>query len=187
VAEAFRSGDVPIDINEQCFTLPDAAFLARVPDMSIRNWQSRKILNMGRKEWPSGRWYFSILDMLRIDVMFDLCVRRGMDFGPTKAGVIAAVVVNAATDNLSQPRKSYRPNLNVVIAWEADGEMFATTADIKHAGHYYPPVSDKDGEEYSPLCRTVICIPAAKMLSDLVIRTEALQHHNQRAEGPTHV
>ena len=181
------SGDVPVDISERQFTLPDTGFLARVPDGSIRNWQARKIVTIGHKHWPSGRWYFSLKDALRLAVMHDLCVRRGLDFGPTKAAIIAEMVVKAASDHLAEPSEGYRQNLNVVVAWEEDGEMFGTTADIRHPGNYYPPVSDRDGDEYCPLSRTIVCIPAAKMLSDLIIRTEFLQHRNRKAEAPTHV
>jgi hypothetical protein len=44
--------DIPIDFADQRYTLRDAAFLARVPDMSVRNWQSRKLFTAGRTVTP---------------------------------------------------------------------------------------------------------------------------------------
>jgi hypothetical protein len=186
MTEEPNPGDVPINVWERRFSLPDAAFLARVPEVSIRNWQSRKIIAMGEKHLPSGRWYFSLEDTLRFAVMHDLCVRPGLDFGPKRAAVIAEVVVNAAIENTSQPRQGFRQNLNIVIAWGEDGDMFTTAADIRNPGNFYPPVSPRDGDEYSPFRRSIITIPAAAMLIDLFLRTEHLQKRNRRAEAPTH-
>jgi hypothetical protein len=186
MSETLSSGDVPVDINERRFTLPDTAFLARVPDKSLRNWMARSIITIGDKHWPSGRWYFSVIDALRLKTMHSLCVRPGLDFGPTKAAIIAELVVNAARDNLAAPSDGYRHDLNVVIAWELDGEMFGTTANIREAGRYHPqPPATDDG--YEPLRNTVVCIPAAAMLRDLIIRIELLAQRNRKAEAPTHV
>lgn len=172
-----------IDFNERRYTLPDTAFLARVPDVSLRNWMARHIFTAGEKHASSGRWYFSLTDALRLAVMHDLCVRPGLDFGPTKAAAIAELVVTAAMDNLAQPSDGVRQNLNVLVAWDAAGEMLVTAADIKHAGNYYPPVNNDD---YAPLRRTIVCIPAAAMLRDLGTRTEQLAHRNS-SEAAAHV
>lgn len=181
------TGDVPVDVEARVFTLRDASFLTRVPWRSIRNWKARDIArDLGHKDDLTGKWYFSIMDALRLSVMHDLCVRPGLDFGPARAATMADLVARSARENLAQPRDGYRPNLNICVCWKEDGSMFAVAADIKKAGHYYPPVSERDGADYSPLRRAIIAIPASAMMSDLIIRTEFLQARNKRAERPTH-
>jgi len=184
VTTALAAGDVRIDFTDERYTLVDTAFLARVPDMSVRNWQARGMFTVGHKHPASGRWFFSLCDALRLAVMHDLCVRPGLDFGPRKASVIADFVIDAAMKNLAEPDDGYRRNLNVLVAWDEAGEMLVTTADIKHPGSYYPPVNN---DEYAPLRRSIIAIPASAMLIDLGLRTEQLTHRNARAEAPNHV
>jgi hypothetical protein len=121
--------------------------------------------------------------VLQLAVMSDLC-REGLDLGPRKASRIAEFVVAEAKKNLAQPNKGFRRNLNVLVAWDENGGMLLTAADIKHPGNYYPPIGNDD---YSPLRRPIISIPATSMALDLGIRTEALAAHNARAEAPTHV
>jgi hypothetical protein len=182
------TGNVPVDIAERCFTLQDGVFLSRVAEQTIRNWRFRGILTtIGDKDARNGRWHFSLIDLLHLAVMYDLCMSRGLDFGPARADTIAAMVVRAARENLAQPRERYRKNLNVICGWEEDGELFAAVTEIRRAGEYSPPVDERDGDEFSPLRRVILCIPAAAMLSDLIIRTEYLQQRNKRAEAPTHV
>ena len=178
------SGDVPVNIEAHCFTLPDAVYLTGVPELSLRNWLARKTVGLGNKDRLTGRWLFSVLDALKFRVMYALSVRKGMDVGPRNSAIIADMAANAARENLRKKRDGYRPNINVIVAWDENGEMFCTTADIKHPGNYYPPLPG--GDEH-PLREPIICIPCAVMLHDLIIATEALQERNRTSEGPVHV
>lgn len=181
------SGNEPVNFTARDFSLQDASFLARVPEGSLRNWIHRSVMKVGQKHRLTGRYYFNVKDILRLTVMHDLCVRRGMSFNPSDAVRIADAAVTAALENAAQPRDGFRKNLNVIIGWHEDGEMFVTTADIKHPGNYYPPVPQSEADEiYSPLRRTIVAVPCAVMLRDIVIRCELLQKRNAKAEAPTH-
>jgi hypothetical protein len=183
--DAPSRGDVAVEFDKRQFTLLETAWLAQIPPRSLRNWMARGSVNIGTKHFVSGRWSFSIDDALRLAVMHDLCTRRGMDFSPPNAAMIADMVVREARANVAKPRDGFRPNLNVVVAWDRRGQMVFTTADIKHPGNYYPPLPEDDSKRYSPLRRTVVSIPAAALLIDLVIRTEELAERNRRAEAPS--
>jgi len=181
------TGNVPVDAAARVFTLQDIAYLTRVTVGSIRNWRFRGIVTtIGRKDNVTGRWFFSLEDGLHLSVMRALCLQTGLDFGPKRGAVIAALVVSTARENLARPSGEYRTALNIVVGWDETGEQFAVLADIRNAGHYHPEVRETDGAVFSPMRQPVVCIPAAAMLSDLIIRTEFLQLHNKRAEAPTH-
>jgi hypothetical protein len=179
-------GDIPIDVRKRQWISADAAFLARVPQKSIYNWMARGILDIGWKDPLTGRLYFSIADLIVLSVVHDLCVRPGVDFGPSKARPIADFVLKTALESVDRERNrdGFRPNAHVLVTWSEAGEMLIVAADIKDPARFYPP---QPTAEYQPLRRAMIVIPATALFFDVFLRTQHVAERNCKAEAPWHV
>jgi hypothetical protein len=170
-----HDGDFPIDLGKYQFTRPEAAYLARLKSKAVINWQQRKETgDIGWKSPDDGRWWFSIRDILALSVMADFCVRKPL-LGIAEAAVVADMVVSAALDSTAPGANldGYRPNANVLVAWDADGRMVAGVYDIRSPS-YYPPRGIDDPDDYQPLRRGHLVIPATAMLIDVVCRVKFL-------------
>lgn len=182
-------GDVPIQLTERQFTLPEAAVLSRVPQRSIRNWIARDVIQLGERHFL-GRWMFSTLDVLKLAVMHNLCVE--MTFSPPIAARVVEMVAQLAMDStrrdasgaLLDDADGRRPNQNVVINFGEDGAPSAFVADIKRAGIYYPP--EGDSPEAKAMRRGHVVIPATAMLDDILERTVEVIRSNRKAEVLVH-
>jgi hypothetical protein len=173
-------GDVPIDCEARAFTLAEIALLTSLPIQSIRNWRLR-VKVFGAKHW-TGRWMYSLIDGLKLSVMQTLSVRIDL-VSLTDAARVAELVAEEALKVLRQPPSERRENVNILVAFGADGEpqigVFRTLQP--HLGHHWPPRSNDRGD-FVPLRAPYLCVPASAMLFDLIKRTQAVEEANQRAE-----
>jgi hypothetical protein len=183
------AGDEPISLLLRQFTLPEAAALSRVPQKSVRNWISRDVLRIGERHSFLARWMFSVLDVIRLRVMHDLCIN--LTFNPRDAARIADLVANLAMDETKRDASGrlidgadgVRPNKNVVVAFNGAGEAEVCVADIKTPGSYYPPLST-GGDD--PLRRAHVVVPVSTLLNDVILRTAEVARQHVRAEAPVH-
>jgi hypothetical protein len=189
VKQPLDLGAVPIHLAERQFTLGEAATLSRVPHRSIRNWMARDVIVLGERHFL-GRWMFSVLDVLKLAVMHDLCVK--MTFSPTIAAKLAEAVAQVAWDSSKRDASgallagadNFRPNVNVILNYDEDGQPFVITADIKDPGKYYPML--RGDAATASLRRAHVVIPATAMLFDVLARTEDVTRSNVKAEVPFH-
>lgn len=72
------------------FTLSEAASVATISEMTLRNWISRDVIKVGQKH-RLGRWLFSGADIVRLRVMGDLIAVASMP--PAQANEVADLVV----------------------------------------------------------------------------------------------
>lgn len=183
------AGAVPIKLTELQFTLGEAATLADLSHRSVRNWQHRNAIRIGHKHFL-GRWQFSVLDVLKLAVMHDLCVR--LSFNPTVAAKVAEFVAELAmasterdaAGKLIEGADGFRPNRNVIVGFGEDGAPFMVAADIRIPGNYYPPAHGDAGA--APLRRGHVVIPVTSLLHDVLLRTEGLTRANEKAEALTY-
>jgi hypothetical protein len=189
VKQPLALGAMPIHLAERQFTLGEAATLSRVPHRSIRNWMARDVIVLGERHFL-GRWMFSVLDVLKLAVMHDLCVK--MTFSPSIAAKLAEAVAQVAWDSskrdasgtLTAGADNFRPNVNVLLNYDEAGEPHVVMANIKDPGNYYPPLRGEAGA--ASLRRAHVVIPATAMLFDVLERTEEVTRRNVKAEVPFH-
>ena len=174
-----------INLKAYDYALEDAAALARVPPISVRNWVARGILPLGLK-MANGRRFLSLLDIFRLEVLHDLSVRGAiLPSMAAKIANIAAVKVDQA--GIGRTDRG-RPALNMLIAWDEAGELVATFHDIADGpGHYRPPARNAGDTSYMPLRRVHLVLPLAQMVADLILATEHVERINMIAEGPVSV
>lgn len=178
------SGDRPIIPQSLEYTVADAAVLARVPEISIRNWMARGTLNVGMRT-AGGRVLLTLMDILRLEVMHDLCVRAA--FKASEAAEIAEIVVEKVRKHGTGDASQGRPVMNLVVGWNEAGELVANFVDLVGPGFYKPPPRLDGDDSYNPLRRAHLVLPIASMWADLILRTEQLERANKRAEAPVHV
>lgn len=182
-------GDVPIRLTEPQFSLPDAAFLSGVPHRSIRNWMARDVIEMGQRHF-TGRWQFSMLDVVKLTVMHDLAVRMGFNpkLAATVADAAADIVMKSsardASGELLDLKADFQPNRNIVINYTDDDKPMMLVADSANPGSYYPP--GRGDPTTAPLRRSIVVVPVTAIFHDAMLRTQELARRNTKAEAPTH-
>jgi hypothetical protein len=61
---------------------------------------------------------------VKLTIMYDLCVRPGIDIGPKAAGAIADLALTKALESMEQARQRpdrIRQNVNIIVGWAEDG------------------------------------------------------------------
>ena len=184
-------GDTPIMLAEYQFTLGDSAFLSRVPDKTIRNWLARGVIAVGKRHFV-GRWTFNMLDIIKLTVMYGLMVR--LQLPPASAVLLAEAVAQDAWDGTARDHggkllsdDGVKPNRNLLVAFDDNGQVVAAWADIKKAGFCYaasakgsPLLSPEQVEAFR---HPHVVIPTTALIHDLILRTEDLARHNEQNEG----
>jgi hypothetical protein len=166
-------GDKPIHLGHPQFTLAEAAWLARVPEKSIHNWLHRELIQLGQRSPGRGRpWLLSIRDVVRLTVLFDLCVRAQI-CPLADAARIAEFVLGAGERSTLPSLDGFRQNEVVHVAWALDGEVLLQSSNVKHPAAYPPPRRKNGG--YEPLRRAYLTIPATVLLVDVILRTRELR------------
>lgn len=179
-------GDRPIKIDEHFLTTADAAFLARIPEKSVYNWRHRKVLQIGRREWISGRWLFSICDVLRLAVLHDLCIRWGLSLyeGAQIAGYAVQLAFDA-TERDASGRLVGKGEKNLLISRDDEGTLRAGLLNVREPGLYLPPPGREDDLDHRELLRSAhICLPVSSLFADVILRTQHLPRENARREAP---
>lgn len=170
-------GDTPINIHDYRFTVAEAALVTGNVEKNVRNWLVREVVDIGERHYL-GRWVFSYLDLVRLEVMRDL---TQLSVSAAEAGQVAEAaalravelgVRDSVSGALVEGADGIRPNINFVVARGRDGKILVGRADIKNPGNYYPPhFRDEAG---APLRRTHIVVPVDALIGDLTERVADL-------------
>lgn len=126
------SGEQTIDPTANAFTVAEAAKVARVSEMDIRNWLRRSIVPVGQKN-RMGRIAFSQFDILHLRVIGDLNKLLSVD--PSTANPIADIVVSRAfqwlqreNQHLRKTSDGKRVETRLIVNLGEDGLSSNTTA-----------------------------------------------------------
>lgn len=155
-------GDVPIDFRDYRFSVREAAEMSGVPEETIRNWDKRGQLSIG-KRIVFRRVRLCLADAITLHVMFYLSVRLNIALG-------VAAKVSAYAGEMACLSGAPLGN-SIVLGFGDDGEVLVGTAFIREPGHYFPPSFEQDAAH--ALRKPHVVVPVDAITRNVMERSRA--------------
>jgi len=176
-------GDTPFDFNDYAFTVAEAADVAGVAELDLRNWMRRGITTMGKKN-RLKRIMFNAKDIVALRVVGDL--NRLLRVEPSMSLPIAA--------RISEHFSEWMMKENRHLHEDADGHRVETRLIVHLAGDpAYPAITPfqwgesvfgfkvaQRGEEHEWTRHPFIVLPVEQIFGDVLEQLFAILESEEK-------